>query len=180
MGIDTSERMKILIESVLSYSQLIEGSFEFNDVPLARIVDHVKQDLRADTIESKAEIFVDDLPSIRGDETQLRMLFQNLINNGLKFRSRDRQPIIRIVCEPKSDDNSIVISIEDNGIGFEQKHSEIIFGLFKRLHRFEEYKGTGVGLTICKRIMMNHSGDITVVSEPGKGAKFFLQFNKRL
>jgi len=109
-----------------------------------------------------------------GDQSQLSQVFQNLISNSLKYRKTDQPPEIRITAQPEGSEWRI--SVADNGIGFEPRHAETIFGLFKRLHR-ENYPGTGLGLAICKRIIERHGGRIWAESEPNRGAKinFVLQ-----
>ena len=121
-------------------------------------------------MESGAEISHDPLPTLRVNPNQMAQLLQNLIANALKFR--DEQPP-RIHLSARQEGGEWVISIRDNGIGFEQKYAEHIFQVFKRLHSQEKYPGTGIGLAICKKIVERHGGRIWAESRPGQGAIFY-------
>jgi light-regulated signal transduction histidine kinase (bacteriophytochrome) len=121
--------------------------------------------------ETGAVITHNSLPTVAGDLTQLSHVFQNLLSNALKYRKRDAQPVIHISSARRGDD--WIISVRDNGIGFEPTQADHIFGLFKRLHNKDEYPGTGLGLAICKRIIERHGGSMWVESEPEVGSTFF-------
>lgn len=110
------------------------------------------------------------LPTVQGQEGQLSQVFQNLLSNALKYRNPNEQ--LQIGISARRDASGWVIGVRDNGIGFEQKHAERIFGLFKRLYR-DEYPGTGVGLAICKRILERNGGRIWAESEPNRGSTFY-------
>jgi chemotaxis family two-component system sensor kinase Cph1 len=120
--------------------------------------------------ENNANITHDPLPIITADYSQMIQLLQNLIGNSIKYRS-DKIPEIHISAQEK--DNDWIFSVEDNGIGIDPQYSDQVFQIFKRLHTNEEYKGTGIGLAITKRIIERHSGRIWVESELGKGSKFY-------
>jgi two-component system, chemotaxis family, sensor kinase Cph1 len=109
---------------------------------------------------------------VAGDEGQLGHVFQNLLSNALKYRKKSETPRIQVSAERR--DSHWVVSVADNGIGFEQEQSQRIFGLFKRLHRDDEYPGTGLGLAICKRIVERYRGRIWAQSEPGVGSTFYI------
>lgn len=125
--------------------------------------------------EKKAFVFYDDLPKIYADKALISRVFQNLINNALKFNESDI-PVIRISCREHK--NSFLFSIEDNGIGIEPIYLQQIFGLFKRLHRSVEYEGTGLGLSISKKIIEAHEGRIWARSVPHEGSQFFFTLPK--
>ena len=125
--------------------------------------------LRARIEESQAVIAADSLPSVRGDTKQLAHVFQNLLSNALKYRSSERPPEIRISAQREA--RQWIVAVRDNGIGFEQRHAERIFGLFKRLHT-EEYPGTGLGLAICQRIVERYGGRMWAEGKPDDGATF--------
>jgi light-regulated signal transduction histidine kinase (bacteriophytochrome) len=128
------------------------------------------------TIESnKAEIVFDNLPTVMADEVQLGQLFQNLINNAIKFHS-DRTPHVEIRAQPSG--RWWHFSVEDNGIGMEMESSGRIFQMFQRLHSREEYEGTGIGLAIAKRIVERHEGRIWCDSTPGQGSTFHFTLPK--
>jgi|SRR5450755_77619 light-regulated signal transduction histidine kinase (bacteriophytochrome) len=111
------------------------------------------------------------MPTLQVDRGQMVRLFQNLIGNAIKYREPDRSPRVHISAEQKGAE--WVVSIRDNGIGFDPKYASIIFAPFKRLHAAEEYPGTGVGLAICSRIVKAQGGRIWAESQPGEGAAFF-------
>jgi light-regulated signal transduction histidine kinase (bacteriophytochrome) len=110
------------------------------------------------------------LPKVVADSTQLAQVFQNLIANGIKFHGEEA-PKIHISADKK--DKEWVFSVQDNGIGIDPQYSEKIFEVFKRLHKKEEYPGTGIGLSVCKKIVERHGGRICVESELGKGSTFY-------
>jgi light-regulated signal transduction histidine kinase (bacteriophytochrome) len=119
--------------------------------------------------ENGATIRIGFLPTVRGDEAQLAHVFQNLLSNALKYRNSGAAPDIRISSQ--MGDRRWIISVADNGIGFEPQYKERIFGLFKRLHK-DDYPGTGLGLAICKRIVERYGGRIWADARPGDGATF--------
>jgi light-regulated signal transduction histidine kinase (bacteriophytochrome) len=131
-----------------------------------RAVEHLAVAVR----ESGAEVTCGDLPTVLGDGTQLAQLFQNLIGNGIKFRS-GRPPGIRVEAVPNG--HFWQISVRDNGIGIDSRYHDRLFVIFERLHGREEYPGTGIGLAICKRIVERHGGRIWLQSEPDQGTTFF-------
>jgi signal transduction histidine kinase len=178
----TARRMQTLINDLLTYSQINNSVQEFKQVSLKEIVQEVISDLETSIHSANAGIEMDDLPDIRGDKTQLRQIFQNLISNAIKFRSVERTPTVRIISSKVTiGPNNIPqpfykIEVIDNGIGFEASEADSIFKLFKRLHSKTEYEGTGIGLAIVQKAVENHKGIIMVESEPGKGSTFQLFF----
>lgn len=185
---DASKRMQQLIEDLLSYSR-VTRQYELADkIDLNEVISAVINDLEIPIKESNADIQIKNLPSnIKADAVQMRQLFQNLISNSLKFRKPDVRPEIIIkttevsaselpIEELKSNNQQEYwkIAVTDNGIGFEQKYVEKIFAVFQRLHGRSDYEGTGIGLSICKKICENHKGAISAISEEGKGTTFFV------
>jgi light-regulated signal transduction histidine kinase (bacteriophytochrome) len=126
-------------------------------------------DLRASITEAAAEISHGPLPTVMGDAAQFTHLFQNLIGNAIKFRGQE-PPRIHVSAELKG--REWVFSVRDNGIGLDPQFADRIFMVFQRLHRHEDYPGTGIGLAIARKIVEHHGGRIWVESEPGKGATF--------
>lgn len=174
-----AERMNFLVEDLLALSKVQRKPQPFIKVDLNGVVKEVEDNLEKLIRETEAKIHVDRLPNVFGEPTQVMQLFQNLIANGLKFRSSDRFPEIHILCR-KLGNEGFEITVEDNGIGFDSKYSERIFGTFQRLHGKTEYEGTGMGLAICEKIIELHSGTIRAESEVGKGTKFiFILPNKQ-
>jgi PAS domain S-box-containing protein len=168
-AVDGATRMQKLIHDLLAYSRVGTRGRPFKTVDLNKLIKRVLENLHLVIEETFAEVSHDDLPSLPADETQLLQLFQNLIENGIKFR-RAEPPRIHIGVE--KDENGWRFSIRDNGIGIEPEYFERIFVIFQRLHSRQKYAGTGIGLAICKRIVERHGGKIWVESEPGKGSVF--------
>jgi light-regulated signal transduction histidine kinase (bacteriophytochrome) len=133
------------------------------------VVEMVKDNLNLVVNETEAKIKLNKLPKVYADEHQMIQLMQNLIENSIKFRRGNPD----ITISGYSSSSQHVISVSDKGIGIEPQYHEKIFRIFQRLHRSDEYQGTGIGLSICKRIVERHNGKIWVESEPGKGTTFF-------
>jgi signal transduction histidine kinase len=168
-----SARMQSLINDLLKFSRQTSVSEDFIVIPLRTLIQDVVADLEVEIEKSSAQIHLEDLPEIFGIPSQMRQLFQNLLSNALKFRKKDEPPVIRIFNEPRTDCNRIVI--QDNGIGFDPRYSEEIFMVFKRLHSYHEFEGSGVGLSICKKITDKHNGIIRAESKIGDGSKFIIE-----
>jgi len=184
-------RMSTLIKDLLAYSRVATRQENFGPISLRAVIEGVVETLSLVVTERNAEIFVDNLPILNGDELQLSQLFQNLVSNALKFTPADRTPLIQIkyfrreqrelpagIRPGKSAPFYHQIDVCDQGIGFDTKYLDRIFQVFQRLHGKNEFAGTGVGLAICQRVVENHGGAITADSVPGQGATFsiFLPF----
>ena len=174
-----SQRMQTLIDSMLKYSQTITQTVQYDSCSLSDVVRDVISDLDMVIKQQGAIVEVDELPKILADPMQMYQLFENLVGNALKFRKPDEAPKIWIyeASQIAVDKNKTIheIVVEDNGIGFNEKDSDKIFGLCQRLHATtNHYEGTGLGLSICKRIVERHGGKITAQSTPGKGSKFII------
>jgi PAS domain S-box-containing protein len=176
-------RMRGLIQDLLAFSRVSSQSRSFIATDLNTVVQAVLSDLEVQIQELKAEIKVADLPTIEADATQMRQLCQNLIGNALKFHRPDIAPVVNIGWEPTSitlsADQSLAVpgirlAIADNGIGFDTQYLDRIFKVFQRLHGRTEYKGTGIGLAVCAKIVEGHGGQITAQSIPNQGATFFV------
>lgn len=168
----TISRMKQLIEDVMGYARTVEDGMHVEPVDLDVIVREVVQDLRSDIATAQAELVILELPKMNGNRSQLRMLLQNLLSNAIKFRSPDRTPRIVVQSHETDDPEVVEFSVSDNGIGIAPEFHETIFGLFKRLHAHSKFSGSGLGLTLCKRIVVNHMGHIEITSAPDKGTRF--------
>ncbi|SDW98911.1 sensor histidine kinase [Marinobacter mobilis] len=168
---DAAERMDALLSSLLKYSRVISQGNPFESVDLNDVVRDVQKDLQLSIAEAGVNIHVQALGTVFGDAVQLRQLFQNLISNSIRYRREGVLPEVSITGEPLANAR-YRLSVKDNGIGFDMKYKDQIFEIFKRLHGRSEYEGTGVGLAICRKIVMRHNGTIAVESVPGKGAEF--------
>lgn len=176
---NAASRMRLLINDLLTYSRVTSRARPFMPVDIGTIASEVVSDLQIAIEQSEGQVNFHDLPVIEGDATQIRQLLQNLIANALKFRAEGMSPVVsidgRILEEPSELDGSpgsCELTIADNGIGFEQKHADRIFGIFQRLHGRNEYEGTGIGLATCRKIVERHGGSIKATGVPGKGATF--------
>ncbi len=168
--VGSAARMQNLISDLLAYSRAGHKDADATNVDCSRIVHRVVQSM-ASTIESAGgRVTVDTLPTITAHEASIIQLFQNLISNALKFRSEE-PPEIHISA--KKSGSEWVFSVRDNGIGIEPQYSQRIFIIFQRLHTRDEYSGTGIGLSICKKIVDNLGGKIWVESDDGKGSTFY-------
>jgi PAS domain S-box-containing protein len=167
-AVDGAERMKQLIDDILAYSRV--GGEKLVPVESLKAFQSALASLEAARREAGATIEASELPRVLGDEAQLAQLVQNIIGNALKFRGA-MPPVIRMSARPAQ--GMWRFEIADNGIGISPEHQERIFGLFKRLHRREEYPGTGIGLALCRKIVERHGGTIGVESRLGEGARFW-------
>ncbi|OIN58024.1 sensor histidine kinase [Arsenicibacter rosenii] len=180
-----ASRMQSLIRDLLTYSRITTHAGQSQRIVLNQLMNQVLNDLEWSTEQHEATVRVGELPVIDGFPHQMSQLFQNLINNSLKFRKKDEKPEISINSRPLAPhehqswmnghaDQYVCIEVKDNGIGFEPKYSDRIFQLFQRLHGRDKYPGTGVGLALCKKVVENHKGQIRAVGEPQKGAAFLI------
>lgn len=177
----TARRMQILIKDLHEYAEVSNGRHSDQQISLAEIVKEVLNDIEVLVNESRAKVQVDNLPSISGDQTQLRQIFQNLLTNAIKFQSLGTPPRIHVRNGGEVVRNGncyLAVEVQDNGIGFEPSESAKIFKLFERLHNRTDYEGTGIGLAIVQQAMQNHKGLIEVNSIPGQGSCFKLLFEK--
>ena len=168
--LDGTERMKQLIRDLLKYSRLGGRQMKLEQVDCNAIASQAVGALKSAIDQTGATVQTDMLPLVRGDPSQFGLVFQNLVANALKFKSK-RPP--RIHISAKQQDREWLFSVADNGIGMEPQYVERIFEIFQRLHTQQEYPGTGIGLAICKRIIEAHNGRIWAESIPGKGSTFY-------
>lgn len=162
--------MKELISDLLDYSHIGSKRGLFVELSLAEIMEQVKADLRVTVEATQAEISCGRLPKVWGVPHQMRQLLLNLVGNALKYCER-RPAKVHLSAEQKND--YYVFELRDNGIGFDARNSERIFRIFQRLHGRGEYTGTGMGLAICRKILLQHDGDIWAKSEEGEGSSFY-------
>jgi signal transduction histidine kinase len=173
--VDGANRMQRLIEDLLTYSRLTTREEAMEPTDTGKVLDLAIENLEQSIKESKAIITRDPMPTVKVDRTQLLQVFQNLISNGLKYRS-ERTPKIHVGCEES--DAEWVFSVRDNGIGIAPQYADRIFRIFQRLHTRREYPGTGIGLAVCKKVVERHGGRIWVESELEEGSTFFFTLPK--
>ncbi len=166
-------RMKLLIEDLLEFSSISAEDRPFETVDLNKTLQEVLSDLEFRIMESKGKVVVEKLPVVNADPVQMRSLFQNLVANALKFCKDNRTPFVTVTGRTL-ENGFAELRVRDNGIGFEEKYLDKIFSPFERLHNRQEFKGTGMGLAICQKIVSCHSGKITAQSAPGEGSTFIV------
>ncbi len=176
---DSALRMNRLIEEMLQLSQLEYQVDSFDTVDLNRVIIEVLNDLEIPISESKALIQLEHLPTIRGNQTQLYRMFQNLVANALKFHKEDQLPVIRI-WEPLSGEDYNQVCIRDEGIGMTPDALDKVFKPLERLHSTSEYEGSGLGLSIVQKIVTMHDGTISIESSPNEGTTFTLKFPQNI
>jgi len=176
-AVDGAQRMHWLINDLLSYSRVAMRKREFREVSLNDVLDRVFLDLSHTIDETRAEVTRDPLPVVTGDPVQIGQLMQNLVGNAIKYRGEEPP---RVHISAAEVPNEWVISVKDNGIGIEPQFLERIFVIFERLHSHGEYSGTGIGLSLCKRVVERHGGRIWAESEgTGKGTTVCVSLPKR-
>ncbi|WP_169815715.1 YfiR/HmsC family protein [Pseudotamlana agarivorans] len=172
----SSYRMRNLIDALLNYSRLGKAN-EKTEINCNTLVSDIIHDLDNAIHRNHAVISYQDLPTVRASEIELRVLFQNLINNAIKFRKSDTSPIINISCGTMVPDHQTQVfwkfEVTDNGIGIKKQHKDKIFAIFQRLHSRETYEGTGIGLAFCKKIVETLGGQIWFESTLNEGTTFF-------
>jgi len=174
--VDGANRMKQMILDLLEYSRITTNGQEFKPVNIENIINYALDSLNVLIKENDAVIKFDNLPIVNGDESQLVRVFQNLISNAIKFRKDDKSP--KICISAKKEGNEYIFKVADNGIGIEEQYLDVIFTIFKRLHTREEYEGTGIGLSVTKRVIERHGGKIWVESQLNKGTTFYFTIPK--
>lgn len=165
--------MRQLIAQLHDFAKVMTEGGLFEDVDLGQVVKEVLRDLKEKVELSQAKMVVGEFPTIKADRIQIYRMLYNLIDNALLYRKKDAAPSIKINSQ-KVDFSMLEITVEDEGIGFDEKHLNRIFKPFQRLHNTKEYPGRGLGLAICQRILLRHQGNITARSVPGKGSAFIV------
>ncbi|MGA9659659.1 MAG: ATP-binding protein [Asticcacaulis sp.] len=167
---ESAARMRDMVEDLLDYARLDKAGFRFVPVDMQAELNHVLENLHSLMQENRATLSADDLPVVPGNGVQLMRLLQNLISNGIKYSFPNRRPVIHIGVREKDDEWRF--SVCDNGCGIQADFLDQIFEPFRRLHGYDGVRGTGLGLSVCKKIVENHGGQIWVESEPDLGSTF--------
>jgi len=176
-AVDGADRMKKLINDLLEYSRIGSNKEVFETIHVKEIINSVLNIYSNRIKEKKALIKIEEMPVIEGAKTQIAQLFQNLIGNALKYCNKHKPQITVSYIEST---DTWTFSVKDNGIGIDKKYWDKIFIIFQRLHNKTEYSGTGIGLSICKKIVERHGGEIWVESEVNKGSTFYFTIKKSL
>jgi len=169
--VEAAKRLQQMIIDLLEYSRIMTRGDLFTEVNVNDVLNDALFYLQGAIDDTCAEITHDPLPNVVADKNQLTKVFQNLISNSIKFRKNDITPKIHV--SSKKEKNEYIFSVQDNGIGMEPQYAERIFTIFQRLHTREEYQGTGIGLSIVRRVIERHRGHVWVESELGVGSTFY-------
>lgn len=175
-AVDGANRMQRLIQDLLEYSRVETKGRELATTSSQNALKQALVNLRGAIETGHAVVTHDPLPVVRADEMQLVQLFQNLVGNAIKYQA---EGIPRIHVSANADRDKWLFSVQDNGLGIEAKYFDKIFGMFQRLHKRDEFAGTGIGLAICRKIVERHGGVISVQSRPGHGSKFTFSLSTR-
>jgi signal transduction histidine kinase len=177
-------RMHDLISSLLMFSRVTTKARPFDRVDLNVVASEVVSDLEVRIEQTEGKVELSGLETIEADSSQMHQVLLNLIGNALKFHKEETTPVVRVYGKFVHGNGGGVpgvqsremyqLIVEDNGIGFDEKYLEKIFGVFQRLHGRKEYDGTGIGLSICRKIVERHGGSVTAESSPGEGASFIV------
>lgn len=175
----SSNNMQILINDLLQFARMNTDKLHISEVNLSELLKRCRSELSETIQKTGATLSVSNIPeTIYADEIKLGQLLQNLIRNGIKFVRAGIKPIVKIECHERVDE--WVFSVNDNGIGIKEEHKSKIFGIFEKLHSNDVYEGTGLGLTICKKVVEKHQGKIWLESEEGVGTTFFFTIKKNI
>lgn len=175
-ALETADRMIKIIEDVLKYSQTLGDETQHETVSLTKILQTIAEDSKADLLSNKGQLDLADLPDLICSPMQVRIMFQNFISNAIKFRRDGVAPRIEVFTEVREDGGTDIL-VRDNGIGIAEEHKARIFGLFQRLHTYDVYPGSGLGLALCQRVASNHGWNISITSKPGLGSSFRISIN---
>ena len=174
----SASSMNALIEDLLEFSRFNTEEHRTEELSLDELLEAIGKDLSGLIAEREASIFIcSDMPTINGNWTKISQLFQNLISNAIKFVPKEKTPIVQVHCVEEQ--NQWKFSIMDNGIGIAPEYHQQIFMLFRRLHSRHSYLGSGIGLSLCKKVVEQHGGEIWVESVPGEGATFYFTLPKK-
>ncbi len=176
-GLATIQRMGIQVDDVLTYSRAVDSDTKEEPVDLHELMQGILADLSSDIQTAGTKVDCGNLPVVYGDPMQLRMFFQNLVANALKFRKSGTEHVVSI--KSISTNNAYRISVQDNGIGISPENQKKVFGLFNRLNLRDKYAGTGIGLSLCQRVAENHHVAIEIASDGRNGSEFSVEFPDR-
>lgn len=172
---NSAKRMQKTIQSLLDFTKL-NSKEDFVATNLNQVIQEVQEDLSLVIKESNTKILFEKLPMVMGSSVHLRLLFQNLIGNAVKFSRKEEQPFVFISSDER--ESAWLFQVKDNGIGIPSENLEAIFSIYKKLHTTSEYEGSGIGLAHCKKIVALHGGTIWAESEIGKGTVVYFTLSK--
>jgi len=171
-----SIKMKQLIQDLLKLSRVETSTESYVRINTNDVIKEATDDLAVIIKETETEIIADNLPDVFANRIQLTQLFENLLGNAIKYRSKKRKPKIEISAQQQN--GQVTFLVKDNGIGIEKRFHDKIFGVFQRLHTSDEYEGTGIGLALCEKVVRRHGGKIWLESTPDEGTAFYFTIPK--
>jgi light-regulated signal transduction histidine kinase (bacteriophytochrome) len=169
-------RMDGFIDDLLRFSKLGKEKIVLNEIDVRKEVSTILNDLRASS-QRNADIILHDLPPILADQNMFVQVWTNLLSNAFKFTAKVEKPKIEIGC--RTGETEVTYYVRDNGVGFDMKYADRLFGVFQRLHKASEFEGTGVGLSIVQRIISKHGGRVWAEGEINEGATFYFAMPKK-
>jgi signal transduction histidine kinase len=175
--LESANRMGSLIDDLLGFSRISRAEAHYGTVNLAQVVQEAMTEIRPDVNDRKIVWKIESLPQWYGDRSMLRLVMINLISNAVKFTRTRPEAEIEIGCREREDDH-VVLFVRDNGVGFDMKYSNKLFGVFQRLHPQEAFEGTGIGLATVQRIVHRHGGEVWAESQIEGGATFYFSLSK--
>jgi light-regulated signal transduction histidine kinase (bacteriophytochrome) len=177
MILESAKRMGTLIDDLLAFSRIGRAETRETMVSLEQLVKEVQNEVWQETEGRNMTWKIGPLPNLYGDRSMLKLALANLISNAVKFTRTQPAPQIEIGCTDKRTDG-VVVFVKDNGVGFNMKYVNKLFGVFQRLHRVDEFEGTGIGLATVQRIIHRHGGQVWAEGQVGAGATFYLSLPK--
>jgi light-regulated signal transduction histidine kinase (bacteriophytochrome) len=173
---ESVHQMRMLIDDLLQFSRTGRSEMRKKNTNINKLLDEVIESIRHDNPKRSIEWIIDDLPYVFCDRAMLKLVFINLLNNAVKFTRTKEKAVIEVGV--KQENNESVLFVRDNGVGFDMKYSNKLFGVFQRLHSIEEFEGTGIGLANVRRIISRHNGRTWAEAELNKGAIFYFSLPK--
>lgn len=167
---DNAGKMGVLIDDLLAFSRLGRKEIQRTTVNMKRLTEEALEDLKT-VLGKNVKVTIGDLYPVQADYTLINQVLVNLLSNAIKYSSKNDRPLVEVHCEKREEE--AVYSVKDNGVGFDMQYAHKLFGVFQRLHRQDEFEGTGVGLAIVQRIIHKHGGKTWAQAQPGKGATFY-------
>jgi len=172
----SSKLMGNLIDDLLEFSRVGRYEMKKSEINIYQLVNDVLKEFAEETNNRKIYWKIADLPKLYGDQSMIRLVFTNLISNAVKFTRNCKRPVIEIGCN--DDGNEYIFFVKDNGVGFEMEYADKLFNVFQRLHRQDEFEGTGIGLASVRRIINRHGGKTWAEGKVNKGATFYFSLPK--
>ena len=175
ISLQTIDRMRVPVDDVLEYTRVVGAETAYQSIDLTNVANEVVSVLAGDIEATGATVTIDPLPTIDADAMQMRALLQNLVSNAIKFNRDSVPPEVQVSSSSGKQRGVIVLSVQDNGVGIPLDMQDRVFAMFSRLHLHDEFAGAGLGLALCRRIAVNHGGNIKVVSTPDVGSIFSVE-----